>query len=207
MVHDIFINIIERSFMFKEALILISFSFLFSNTYTINSNESNIHWVGSKLTSEHFGQISIDNGFVQFDGNSIINAKVVINMNTLNVTDMDDSGNTSLERHLKNSDFFDIKSFPNSTFIINEKNKVFNNKGNVISGIIKIKNIELPIEVPMQIIIDDNLAIAIGEFEIDRTLFGITYGSGSYFSDLADRAINDNFLIKFSIVADRVIER
>ena len=41
----------------------------------------------------------------------------------------------------------------------------------------------------------------VGEVEIDRTKFGIKYGSGSFFDDLGDRAIYDNFKIKFKIAA------
>ena len=54
---------------------------------------------------------------------------------------------------------------------------------------------------PTGVSIDGYIAEAIGIVDIDRTLFGITYGSGTFFEDLADRAIDDNFTLKFKIIA------
>ena len=79
-----------------------------------------------------------------------------------------------------------------------------NNKLSLIDGKIRIKDQEISMQIPMFIVLNSETAIAVGQLEIDRTLFGIVYGSSSYFSDLADRAINDNFLIKFSIIANKV---
>jgi hypothetical protein len=36
---------------------------------------------------------------------------------------------------------------------------------------------------------------------VDRTKFGIKYGSGSFFDNLGDRTIYDDFTIEFSLIA------
>jgi hypothetical protein len=37
------------------------------------------------------------------------------------------------------------------------------------------------------------------EFSVDRTKFGIQYGSGSFFDDLGDRTIYDEFDLKVDL--------
>ena len=39
------------------------------------------------------------------------------------------------------------------------------------------------------------------EFKIDRTKYGIKYGSGSFFDNLGDKAISNDFTMKIHIVA------
>ena len=40
-----------------------------------------------------------------------------------------------------------------------------------------------------------------GDLEIDRTKHKMIYGSGSFFDDLGDRAINDEVYIRFTFTA------
>ena len=68
-------------------------------------------------------------------------------------------------------------------------------------GGLKIKDRVVEKIIPASISINDSVAEAIGIIDIDRTLFGITYGSDSFFDGLADKAINNNFTLKFKIVA------
>jgi hypothetical protein len=42
---------------------------------------------------------------------------------------------------------------------------------------------------------------ATADFEIDRTEWDIRYGSGKFFKDIGDKAINDNFNVKLNLVA------
>ena len=50
--------------------------------------------------------------------------------------------------------------------------------------------------------VNDSIAEAVGVIDIDRTLFGITYGSSSFFDNLADRAIDNNFTLKLFILKE-----
>ena len=57
--------------------------------------------------------------------------------------------------------------------------------------------------IPSIVSFDGDYAESVGVVDIDRTKFGITYGSGTFFEGLADKAINDNFTLKFKIVAKK----
>ena len=60
------------------------------------------------------------------------------------------------------------------------------------------------IEFPVEVKFTEDKAIAVGKLIIDRTLFGIKYKSKSYFSDMGDRFIYDDFELNFLIHANKI---
>ncbi len=48
---------------------------------------------------------------------------------------------------------------------------------------------------------EGNTMTAKGDVKIDRTKYDIRYGSKTFFSDIGDKAIYDEFTIKLDIVA------
>ena len=108
-----------------------------------------------------------------------------------------------LEKHLKNSDFFDVDLFPESTFKIKKNHQLITDENIMFQGDLTIKDTTIISSIPSKILVEDNIVKAIGIVDIDRTLYGITYGSGTFFEDLTDKAIDDKFTLKFKIFADR----
>ena len=49
----------------------------------------------------------------------------------------------------------------------------------------------------------DGTVVASASFAIDRTVWGITSGSGSFFDDLADNVIDDMVSLSFSLTAQK----
>lgn len=49
----------------------------------------------------------------------------------------------------------------------------------------------------------DGAVVATASFAIDRTLWGVTSGSGSFFDDLADNVIDDMVSLSFSLTAQK----
>ena len=70
-------------------------------------------------------------------------------------------------------------------------------------GELTVKDVTIDYRVPASVSINDSVAVSIGVMDIDRTAFGIIYGSGSFFEDIADRAIDDNFTLKFRLIAKK----
>ena len=60
-------------------------------------------------------------------------------------------------------------------------------------------------EIPCIILNGNNNYKISGEFNIDRTLFNIKYGSGKFFDDLCDRMIYDDFAIKFDLRLKKIV--
>ena len=189
--------------MHKIILMIFIFSISICDIYRIDSNKSKIYWIGRKITGQHNGTIDIKNGYVDINQGSITDGVFEIDMSSITVLDMNEKYNKKLASHLKDPDFFDVQKFPVSTFKIKKSYKFFMIDNIIFEGDLKVKNTLIEKNIPATISVSDSVAEAIGVIDIDRTLFGITYGSNSFFDNLADRAIDNNFTLKFKIVAVR----
>ncbi len=175
------------------AALTVSFTTIKKETKKINVEKSSIEWVGKKITGQHSGVIAVKEGSLKFKNNKLVGGVVIVNMTSLTVTDLSGDYKNKLERHLKSDDFFGVDKFETSTLTIN---KVTGENGSfLVNGDITIKGITKPISFDMTV--NDNTATA--ELKIDRTQFGIRYGSASFFDDLQDKAINNEFELKVQL--------
>ena len=177
--------------------------------YTINPAESQIEWKGFKPTGTHNGVIFIEKGEISAEGGTIVSGNAVVNMSSLRVLDLEGEGKTKLESHLKGTvegmegDFFNVNEFPEATFEITgttaTENGGYNLSGNL--GLKGVKNnITFPVKVSVQ---GDDLIVKSESFTIDRTKWGVNYGSKSVFDNLGDSFINDEIELKISIKATK----
>ena len=124
-------------------------------------------------------------------------------MNSIVCTDIkNESSNSYLVKHLKNDDFFSTDKFPTANLIIINVKDEGDNKYKVI-GDLTIKNQTHPIEFVANISFDNNVGLATGKIEIDRSKYGIKYKSISWFPDIGDRFINDIFELFFNLKAEK----
>ena len=78
-------------------------------TFGVDTLNTNVEWLGEKPTGTHYGDIKIKKGFVSTDkeGN-ILKGKFVLDMNTINCTDLEGKKKKSIEGHLKDPDFLSL---------------------------------------------------------------------------------------------------
>ena len=162
----------------------------------IDISKSSVKWLGEKVTGSHEGTISIKEGHLHFDKNTFTGGNIVIDMSTIDCTDLVGEPKSSIEGHLSSDDFFGIKKYPTANLeIVNaEKIKYSKNKYKV-SAILEIKSIKNNIE--LEVVIDNGSALV--DLVIDRTLYNIKYGSGSFFDNLGDKMIYDDFKLSVSL--------
>ena len=162
----------------------------------IDISKSSVKWIGEKVTGSHEGIISIKEGHLHFDNNIFTGGNIVIDMSTIDCTDLVGEPKSSIEGHLSSDDFFGIKKYPTANLeIVNaEKIKYSKNKYKV-SAILEIKSIKNNIE--LEVVIDNGSALV--DLVIDRTLYNIKYGSGSFFDNLGDKMIYDDFKLSVSL--------
>ena len=162
----------------------------------IDISKSTVKWVGKKVTGSHEGNISIKEGHIHFDDNAFTGGNIVIDMSTIECTDLDGDSKQNIENHLSSDDFFGVKKYPtaNLEVISAEKVKYSKNKYRV-KGILEIKGIKNDVE--FEVVIDNSLAKV--ELVIDRTKYDIKYGSGSFFDNLGDKMIYDDFNLSVSL--------
>lgn len=170
-----------------------SFAFTAMVNKEVKIKESTVNWKGYKVTGEHFGTINLKEGMLSFEGDKLVGGNVVIDMNSIKVTDIQGEYADKLEGHLKNDDFFGVEKFPTATL---KFTKVGGHGAHYhVTGDLTIKGITAPVNFEMAM--KDGTATA--ELKIDRTKYGIKYGSASFFDDLKDRAISDEFDIDVAI--------
>ncbi len=163
------------------------FAFNAETIKPINVEESIVKWTGYKVTGQHEGTISLDSGALIFEGNKLTGGKFVMDMTTINTTDIEGDYKAKLDGHLKSDDFFGVKKHKaallNFTSVKQNGNKYF------IKGDLTIKGITNEVTFTMELFKDS----AVTELKIDRTKFDVKYGSASFFDGLKDRAIYDEF--------------
>ena len=181
-------------------------SFTFSanviDSIWIDTSISKIQWIGNKVSGSHDGHIKIKSGYVLKKNKVLVGGEIIMDMHSISVDDIEHpKWNQSLVDHLKNEDFFDVKKFQTATLtIVSSIKKQMNDKKNSnieITGDLTIKGITKKVLIHSHIDFDKN--ISKGELVLDRTMWGIKYGSSSFFDDLGDRAIYDDFILNFDL--------
>lgn len=181
---------------------LITFAFTGKKgEYIVDKEESTITWTGRKVVGEHYGSIEISKGKLLWDGKKLKGGSFVVDMNSITNADITDEGyRDKLIGHLKSDDFFSTEKFPTAKFEITDVKAKGKNKYQV-KGDLTIKGITHPIEFPAETEVKDGKILAKATILVDRTKYGIRYGSGSFFDDLGDKAIDNEFELKVSLVA------
>lgn len=160
----------------------------------INTKESTITWTGKKVTGEHSGSLKFQEGMLVFKGKKITGGSFLADMTTLSNTDQTGDGKKKLEGHLRSADFFNTDEYKTAKLVfksIGEKSPgVYS-----ITADLTIKGKTNPVKFDMAV--KGNKAST--EFTVDRTKYGIQYGSGTFFSDLGDRTIYDEFDVKVNL--------
>ena len=172
--------------------------------FIVNVDKSTVSWKGFKPGGDHSGVISIKEGSLVMNGNQIVTGSFEILMNTIVVKDLEAGSdyNKKLTTHLKGSDFFDVVQFPLAKFEISGS-ELLNGKTKV-KGFLTIKDIRKEISFLADIKTSDSgkLVLESETFKINRSDFNVKYKSPSFYENLKDKFIYDDFEITVKIVSE-----
>jgi polyisoprenoid-binding protein YceI len=166
-------------------------------TFVIQTADSKIEWVGTKVSGYHSGEVPIQSGQLMVKDNGVASGTFVLDLANISVTGPKESKtemNDKLLGHLKSADFFEVEKFPTGTFEItrvvpftdpiteadDERQKDISkyrvsNPTHKVSGNLTLKGVTKNIEFPAKITVSGNTAEAIAKFNIDRTAWNIVY--------------------------------
>ncbi len=161
---------------------------LTAQTKKIDPTKCTINWTGKKVTGQHTGTINLKDGALVFKNNKLKGGSFTVDMTSLTDTDMQGEYQTKLNDHLKSEDFFGTAKFPVAKMDFTKISDKGNGKYSVTADL-TIKNIKKPVTFEVQV--KGNTAS--GKIVIDRTKYDIKYKSGSFFENLGDKAIYDDF--------------
>lgn len=161
----------------------------------IKTEESRVVWKGYKVTGSHYGTIAINAGFLNFDNEKLTGGEFEVNMTSISCDDLKGEYKEKLEGHLKSDDFFGVEKYPTASLIF-KKVKATGKNSYKVTGDITIKGKTASVTFDMSVY--GNKATA--NLKIDRTKFGVKYGSTSFFDGLKDKAIYDDFELEVKLV-------
>lgn len=180
--------------LFKGALAstvivsLLSFTNVNAQENKVEVKDSNIEWEGEKVTGSHEGTIELEDGYFTMENGELKGGEFVMDMTSITVTDLEGEDKGKLEGHLKSDDFFGVNNHPTAKLVITSVAKKSNGTYGVVADLtIKEKTNSITFDLDM----DDNSAST--ELTIDRSKYDVRYGSGSFFDNLGDKTIYDNF--------------
>lgn len=165
----------------------------------VNTAKSTVQWTGKKVTGEHTGTIGIKDGTLEVENSMLTGGKIVMDMNSIVDKDLTDPAwNAKLIGHLKSDDFFGVETYPTSELVIT---KVIGNAQNyTVSGNLTIKGITNPVTFKVTASADGKSYK--GSMTIDRAKYNIKFRSKSFFENLGDNLIYDDFTLDFNIQLD-----
>lgn len=164
---------------------------------TLDTQKSVIKWIGTKLKGRHNGTIKVKEGVVILNQEKVVGGEFIIDMDTIEVSDLTGKDKAKLEGHLRSEDFFEIAKFPTSKFVVTSISEP-NESGEVqVTGNLEMKGITKSITFPAKIQFsqDKKTVSAQANFNINRQLWGITY------KGMADNAINDEVNLELDLTA------
>lgn len=188
--------------MIKGILIatIMAFSGLADGEKTkVDVKASSVKWVGKKVTGQHNGTISLEGGRLEMEDGKLTGGLFTINMATIVCEDLSGGGKEKLEGHLNSPDFFDVAKYPTATFVITKAVPQGPENYKVV-GNITIKGTTEEIQFPVKLKTMDGKYVATADLKIDRSKFDVKYGSGSFFDDLGDKTIYDDFELSIKLV-------
>lgn len=197
--------------LFGSLVLLAFIGFAFTNapvadTYTVDTAKSLLEWRGYKVTGQHNGTIKIKSGSLEFTEGNLTGGSFEIDMTSLSVDDLQaGKGKEKLEGHLKSPDFFGVEAFPTAKFQITKVVPRGTPGDYTIKGNLTIKESTKEIKFFAKVnMAEDGTALAeVEKVTIDRSEYNIRYGSGSFFENLGDKTIYDEFDLSIKLVASK----
>lgn len=144
---------------------------------------SDVHWWGYKVAkseaSSHDGTVKVKSGNMIMKGNELVGGDFVLDMTSINATDLSGEYQGKLNGHLKNGDFFEVEKFPTANFKITsvKKNndKVYNK---LVTGNLTVKGKTSSVSFPAKVSYTKGVvALESDKFSWDRQKYDVAYKS------------------------------
>ena len=164
--------------------------------FKIISTQSNIDWVGQKVTGAHNGTIAVKEGEIVLTDGKLTGGKFIIDTTSIKILDITDpTTNAQFAGHLASDDFFSTVKYPEATLEITSVS------GNHVEGNLTIKGITHPAGLDVAVSVNGDHLTATGKLVIDRARYAMKFRSGNFIKDLGDTLIYNDFELNISVTA------
>ncbi len=161
----------------------------------VKTSQSSVTWKAYKVTGSHHGNVTLESGKLVFEEGKLSGGEFIVDMTSLICTDLEGGSKGKLEGHLKSDDFFGVATHPTSSLVFTKVEATGKNSYEV-TGDLTIKDIT------KSVIFDVSVygSKATATMKVDRAEYDIRYNSGSFFENLGDKAIYDEFDLVVDLV-------
>ena len=170
----------------------------------VDADRSIIHWKGTKFwgMGQHEGVVRLAEGSLIVREGTIIAGRFVIDMTTIEVTDIPKSDpipRRRLREHLKDEHFFFVERFPTAVFEITAAHRD-GEGGHRIDGRLTMRGTTHGVSFDALVpVLDATTLRATARFSINRHDWGVAYRGSRLTNDLVDDLIELNLIL----VADK----
>jgi polyisoprenoid-binding protein YceI len=177
------------------------------STYNVDAAASTFKWHATKVTGEHSGIAKFSKGTIITAGTVLKGAEIIVDMTTIDATDLTGEYHDKLVGHLKSDDFFSVEKHTQAVIKVKSataiKGAAAGTNNYTIVADLTIKGITKEITFPAMVVITKDKVIVNADFNINRAQYDIRYGSSSFFEGLGDKAISDEFNVKVRVLATK----
>ena len=165
--------------------------------YTVDVERSTIEWSAKKVGGGHTGTVKIADGNLIYTGKALKSGSFQMNMSSIT------SDNARVTNHLKSDDFFSTEKNPMSKFEITKVTSAGADRVN-ITGNLSIKGFTHPVTFPATVKQQKDVLVAVASgIRVDRTKYDIKFRSKTFFGDIGDKAIDDEFELSINLTAKK----
>ena len=165
--------------------------------YTVDVERSTIEWSAKKVGGGHAGTVKIADGTLIYTGKALKSGSFQMNMSSIT------SDNARVTTHLKSDDFFSTEKNPMSKFEITKVTSAGADRVN-ITGNLSIKGFTHPVTFPATVKQQKGVLVAVASgIRVDRTKYDIKFRSKTFFGDIGDKAIDDEFELSINLTAKK----
>lgn len=180
---------------------------LHTDIYKADLKQCRLLWFAEKVTGKHNGTIEISGGEIANEHGNI-SGNFEFDMSAIKDSDIEDEkSRAKLENHLKSPDFFDVAKYPTAKFIITSITPIEGSKPgeetHIAKGNLTIKDKTNEISFPVMMNMGPEQVTVTGSATVDRSKYDVRYGSKTFFNDIGDKMIYDDFILKFTIIAKK----
>lgn len=173
--------------------------------YVLDVGESKVEWTGRNLINKHSGEVALSRGMVEFRNGVPQRGFAVLDLRHITCSDL--AGNPLhdvLIHHLQSDDFFDVARFPEARFAFDRASVTSPRPGGAnlrLQGELTLRGETHPliIEAAAGLTPEGRGALQ-ATLKLDRTEWGVIYGSGKFFYRLLGHLVNDEVEIQLRLL-------
>ena len=170
-----------------------------------DTDRSVVFWTGSNLFNHHTGTIRLSGGGIELRDGAPVRGSVQLDMSTLANSDLTDPAlNAMLIAHLRDDDFFAVARFPHAEFVLRTADLIPDARPGIpnfqLNGELTMRGVTRPLSFPAAIARkSDGAYTAQALIAVDRTEWGVLYGSSRFFARLGEHVVNDHIHLHLKV--------